>query len=305
MWQRARTLITITVVLVMVMALAVLAGCAQAESAKQPASADADPAPLRVGLIPNIAPEEQKAKYEPLKTYLEAELGQPVELFVATNYAGVVQAMASGKLDLAYFGGLTYAQALQQVEIEPIVTEIDAETGTEQYYSLIIAGVDSGVESLADLKGQSFAFGDPASTSGSLYPRIMLDAAGYDWRKEFAPIGEVVYSGGHDATAKAVENGSVAAGGIEGRILARLIKEGKVDGSKFRTIDKRLVQGYPWCVTAALDPERKEAIRQAFLDIDDPALLDLLRARSYVSVEPADYAEVRTEAERLGLIETK
>lgn len=260
-------------------------------------------APLRVGLIPNIAPEEQKAKYEPLRVYLEEKLDRPVELFVATNYAGVVQAMVSGKLDLAYFGGLTYAQALKQVEVEPIVTEIDAETGTEEYYSLIIAGVDSGVNSLADLKGKSFAFGDPSSTSGSLYPRKALLEAGYDWEKEFAPISEVMYSGGHDATAKTVETGKVAAGGIEGRVLARLVKDGKVDSSKLKVIDKRLVQGYPWCAAGTMDPELKEQVRQAFLDIDDPTLLDLLRAKRYVSVTADDYAEIRSDAEKLGLVQ--
>ncbi|MBA4371021.1 MAG: putative selenate ABC transporter substrate-binding protein [Coriobacteriaceae bacterium] len=257
---------------------------------------------LRVGLIPNIAPEEQKTKYEPLRLYLEQELGRPVELFVASNYTGVVQAMVSGKLDLAYFGGLTYAQALQQVDVEPIVTEIDAETGTEKYFSLIIAGKDSGVSSLGELAGRSFAFGDPSSTSGSLYPRKMLSEAGYDWEQDFAPIKQVVYSGGHDATARAVENGSVAAGGIEGRVLARLEKDGKIDASRIKVIDKRLVQGYPWCVAASMDEELKEGIRKAFLDIDDPALLDLLRARRYVSVDADDYAELRADAERLGLL---
>ncbi|MCL4553670.1 MAG: phosphate/phosphite/phosphonate ABC transporter substrate-binding protein, partial [Actinobacteria bacterium] len=157
----------LAVVLLVLAALgaSVLGGCSPADSGPTEGPGASEASPLRVGLIPNIAPEEQKAKYEPLREYLEDTLGRPVELFVATNYSGVVQAMVSGHLDMAYFGGLTYAQALQQVELEPIVTEIDAETGTQEYYSVIIAGVDSGVETLADLAGKSFAFGDPASTS--------------------------------------------------------------------------------------------------------------------------------------------
>lgn len=290
---------------VIVLLGALLSGCGQKGVPSGNSKGGSTKQPLRVGLIPNIAPEEQKAKYEPLRVYLEESLDRPVQLFVATNYAGVVQAMASDKLDLAYFGGLTYVQALKQVEVEPVVTEIDAETGTEQYYSLIIAGVDSGVNSLADLKGKDFAFGDPSSTSGSLYPRKMLQEAGYDWEKDFAPIARVTYSGGHDATAKAVETGKVAAGGIEGRVLARLVKDGKVDPSKLKVIDKRLVQGYPWCTSGKMDPKLKEQVRQAFLSIDDPALLDLLRAKRYVSVTAQDYDEVRSDAERLGLVSPK
>src|SRR6185369_14227602 len=69
------------------------------------------PATLRVGLVPNQAPDRVKSQYEPFRAYLSKALGQPVDTFVATDYAGVVEAMASDKLDLAYFGGLTYAQA--------------------------------------------------------------------------------------------------------------------------------------------------------------------------------------------------
>lgn len=280
-----------------------VAGCSPA--VREAGTPPGDQAPLRVGLIPNVAPEDQKAKYEPLRVYLEETLDRPVELFVATNYTGVVQAMVSGQLDLAYFGGVTYAQALEQVALEPIVTEIDAETGTEQYYSLIITGTDSGINSLDELAGRTFAFGDPASTSGSLYPRKMLAGAGYDWQQDFAPIADVVYTGGHDATAKAVENGTVDAGGIEGRILARMVKDGVVDGDRLRVIDKTLAPGYPWCVPSTMDAALKADLTQAFLGIEDPVLLDLLRAKRYVAVTGDDYADLRSDARALGLIEEK
>ncbi|MCL4499607.1 MAG: phosphate/phosphite/phosphonate ABC transporter substrate-binding protein [Chloroflexi bacterium] len=263
------------------------------------------PATLRVGLIPNIAPDKQRAKYEPFRAYLQKKLGMPVDLFVATNYTGVVQAMVSGKLDLAYFGGLTYAQALEQTPIEPIVTEVDRETGTTEYWSEIITRKDSGINSLADLKGKTFAFGDPSSTSGSLYPRLMLISAGYDWKNDFKPIRQVIYTGGHDATAGAVVNGRVDAGGLEGRILDQLEKNGKVDGSKLKVLDKRLVQGYPWCVPSNLDPAYRAKLIDAFENISDPSLLDLLRAKRYAPVSAMDYDYVRKEAKQVGLIKAR
>ncbi|MBS3909860.1 MAG: phosphate/phosphite/phosphonate ABC transporter substrate-binding protein [Actinobacteria bacterium] len=263
------------------------------------------PETLRVGLIPNISPEKQLAKYEPLEKYLEEKLGMPVELFVATNYTGVVQAMVAEKLDLAYFGALTYAQALQQTELEPIVTEIDKETGTTKYYSEIIARTDSGVNTLDDLKGKTFAFGDPSSTSGSLYPRMMLVEAGYDWKEKFAPLSLAIFSGGHDATAQAVLNGTVDAGGVEGRILRKLIKDGKVDGGKLKTIAKQEVEGYPWCVPSNLDPELKKKLVEIFVTIDDPELLDLLRAERYVEINADAYKEALDKGIELGLISPK
>ncbi len=88
------------------------------------------PRTLRVGLIPNQAPDRVRARYQPFQQYLSRKLGMPVELFVATDYAGVVEAMASDRLDVAYFGGVTYVQAEQRANVYPIVTEIDRETGT-------------------------------------------------------------------------------------------------------------------------------------------------------------------------------
>lgn len=70
------------------------------------------------------------------------------------------------------------ARPKQRAKIHPIVTEIDEETQTSKYYSLIIVPADSLVQSTAELKGKVFAFGDVSSTSGSLYPRFMLDKAG-------------------------------------------------------------------------------------------------------------------------------
>lgn len=195
--------------------------------------------PLRVGLIPNVAPEEQRARYDPFGTYMEEALGVDVELFVATNYAGVVTALAAEQLDVAYLGGLTYVQAEQQVDLTPLVTEIDSETGTERYLSAIVVPADSSYTSTAELveAGASVAFGDVSSTSGSLYPRIMLTDAGADCSAEqldsCPPLGQMTFTGGHDATAQAVLNGAADAGGLELRILHRLARDGVVPGVRW------------------------------------------------------------------------
>jgi phosphate/phosphite/phosphonate ABC transporter binding protein len=214
-----------------------------APAARQPAQPD-EPPPLRVGVVPNVAPEQQRARYAPLADQLEDRLGRDVELVVASNYAGVVTALAAGRLDVAYLGGLTYVQAERQVPLTPLVTEVDQETRSPQYLSAVVVRRDAPHRSAADLvRGRaSFAFGDPASTSGSLYPRLA------------------------------------------------------------QQVEQRRVQGYPWVGRTALGGDTLDDVRQAFLDIDDPALLDLLRAERYVPVQPADYDEVRRSAARLGLL---
>jgi phosphonate transport system substrate-binding protein len=256
-------------------------------------------ATLRVGLVPNQAPDRVKAQYEPFREYLGKTLGQPIETFVATDYAGVVEAMASDKIDLAYFGGLTYLQAELRADVYPIVTEIDRETNTQKYNSAIIVRADSPYQKVEDLKGKKFAFGDISSTSGSLYPRYMLDKAGFS---NFTDPQLFVYSGGHDATLAAVANGSVEGGGIEKRIMERAFEAGTYQASQIRILQQNLVQGYPWVVRAKLDRGLVDRITDAFLKISDPDLLKLMRAEKYTKVTKDDYNEARTEATRLGLL---
>lgn len=301
----------------------VLAACAGGDAsrddAEQPddgATAPADgteaggqvPDPLRVGLIPNIAPDEQRAQYAPFGEHLEDVLGVEVELFVATNYAGVVTALASEELDIAYLGGLTYLQGDLQIDLTPLVTEVDELTGTSRYESAFVVADDSPVQDLDDLleAGGTIALGDVSSTSGSLYPRIMLVDAGAECSPQqlevCPPFDELVFTGGHDAAAAAVLGGSADAAGIELRILRRLEAEGTVPEGALRVVETTEVEGYPWVARTALGEEVHDVIRDAFLAIDDPDLLGLMRAEDYVVVDVDDYADMRVRADELGLL---
>ncbi|WP_062436738.1 phosphate/phosphite/phosphonate ABC transporter substrate-binding protein [Herbidospora daliensis] len=266
---------------------------------------------LRVGVVPNISPEKQRAQYEPLRAYLAGKLGTEVELFVATNYAGVVAALTAGRLDVAYLGGLTYVQAEAQTKIVPLVTEVDQETGTPEYLSAIVVKADSAYQTTKEVvdAGGAFAFGDISSTSGSLYPRIMITAAGARCETgdlmACPPLKAVTFTGGHDATAQAVAKGDVEAGGIELRILHRLEKQGSVPTGALRVVETRNVMGYPWVAHPDLPEATRTAVTDAFLAIDQPQLLDLMRAKKFAPVTAADYDEVRTQAATLGLLTPK
>jgi phosphonate transport system substrate-binding protein len=262
-----------------------------------------DPDPLKVGLIPNQNPESVEAQYEPFGDYLSEQLGQDVELTVPTSYTAVVEAMVNDELDLAYYGGLTYVQARNRAGVKPLVTEVNPRTGDTTYRSVIIVPHDSNIEEVQDIEGDTFAFGSANSTSGSLYPAIMLQDAGIDYRTDLA---EFTYTGGHDATAQAIANGGVNGGGLEDRILYDLIVKGDVEEDSVRIIgESDPIQGYPWVARGALSDDLKEQIAQAFLGMEDPVLLDLLRAESYARVEPEDYDYVEEKARELDLLNTQ
>lgn len=288
---------TLKRLVIVVLALA-LVGCGGGSGGGGGSASDEEP--LRVGLIPNENPEEVEAQYQPLEDYLREKTGREVELSVPTTYNGVVEAMVSGELDLAYFGGLTYAQARQRADVHPLFTEVNPRTGTTKYRSVIIVPADSGVRNVEDLRGEDFAFGSVSSTSGSLYPSIMLDQAGIDYRTD---LGEIIYTGGHDTTAQAVANGRVAAGGLEDRILYDLQEEGIIEKNAVRVIQESApIEGYPWVVRDDLSAEDERALVDAYLNIEDPDILDLLRAEDYRRVQAGDYDYVEEQARRLDLL---
>lgn len=294
--MKKRLFVTVAVALLAVS----IAGCG---GGAQEGSNAQEQEPLRVGLVPNQNPEKVEAEYAPLGDYLSEKLGTEVELSVPTSYTAVVEAMASGELDLAYFGGLTYVQARDRAEVRPLVTEINPATGDTTYRSVIIVPSDSPVQEVSELRGEDFAFGSVSSTSGSLYPSIMLNEAGIDYRKD---LGETTYTGGHDATAQAVAGGRVAAGGIEDRILYRLQKEGAIEKDSVRVIEESdPIEGYPWVIRDELPDETETAIADAYLNMKDPKLLDLLGAEGYERVEAGDYDYVEEQARELDLLTEK
>lgn len=287
--------------------LTLLAGCGSSSVADDPNPASL-PDTLRVGLIPNVAPDKQRATYAPFGEALGRRLGVEVEFFVAPSYSGVVTALAAGQLDIAYLGGLTYAQAEKQVALTPLVTEVDRDTGTSRYLSALVVPATAAAQRPEDVvaAGGSIAFGDPSSTSGSLYPRLMIEAAGATCSatalESCPPLSSVSFTGGHDATALAVAGGRADIGGLELRVLKRIESQNVVPPGALRVVETREVMGYPWVGRTALGAGPLDQVRQAFLGLTDPKLLDLLRATSYVAVTPGDYDEVRREATRLGLL---
>ncbi|QGX40561.1 putative selenate ABC transporter substrate-binding protein [Permianibacter aggregans] len=258
--------------------------------------------PLRVSAIPDESPTELQRKFAPLGRYLEQQLGREV-LFVPVNdYAAVVEALAAGKVDLAWLGGFTFVQArLKTGNALPLVQrEEDA-----KFTSKFIANVDSGINTLSDLKGKNFAFGSPSSTSGHLMPRHFLAENGIDAGTDFANIA---FSGAHDATAAWVASGKVQAGALNASVWDKLVEQKKVDTSKVKVIwTTPSYYDYNWTVRGTLDAALQRKIAQAFLALDpkNPAhaeILELQRASRFIATKPENYQGIESAARKAGLL---
>ena len=258
--------------------------------------------PLRVSAIPDESPTELIRKFKPLGDYLEKRLGMEVRFLPVTDYPATVEGLAAGKLDLVWYGGFTFVQARRRTgnAIPLVQREEDA-----RFHSKFITSSASGIRSLSDLKGRTFAFGSVSSTSGHLMPRHFLLQAGIDPDKDFARYS---YSGAHDVTAKWVESGKVEAGALNESVWQKLVEEKKVDPAKVAVFyTTPAFFDYNWTVRGDLGPALVAKIKEAFLALDaanpeHKAILDLQRTRKFVETRPENYRSIEEAARSAGLL---
>jgi phosphonate transport system substrate-binding protein len=169
---------------------------------------------FRIGILGGENAQDRLSSHECLKTYTEEALGVETKLFAPADYAGVIQGLVGGTLDMAWLGASAYAATyLQDPEaVEPVLVKINLD-GSYGYHSIGFARKDSGIESLDDMEGKVFGFGDPNSTSGYLIPSIEIPQSSDEITMESGDyFGEVKFTGGHEQTIVAVNNGDIDGG---------------------------------------------------------------------------------------------
>ncbi|MEN9479641.1 MAG: hypothetical protein RLZZ298_1036 [Pseudomonadota bacterium] len=257
---------------------------------------------LRVSAIPDEAPTELQRKFAPLGDYLAAQTGMKVVFTPVSDYAAVVESLANGKLDMAWLGGFTFVQAKIRTNGTAIPIAQREEDG--KFTSKFITA-DPSIKGLADLKGKTFAFGAPSSTSGSLMPRFFLQQAGLNPEKDFK---NVAYSGAHDATVAFVAAGKAEAGVLNASVWDKMVEQNKVDTSKVRVFSTTPTYfDYNWTVRGDLDPAIVKKLTDAFLKLD-PAnpehkeILALQRAARFIPTKKENYDGIEKAAQSAGLL---
>lgn len=253
------------------------------------ASSNPDPETLKVALLPDENASTVIKNNKPLEIYLEKELGKKIELVVTTDYSSMIEAMRHGRIDMAYFGPLSYVLAKQKSDIEPFAAM--KQKGSTTYQSVLITNTGAGIAKISDIVNKNVAYGDKASTSSHLIPKSILAEnglkAGENYREHFA--------GAHDAVAMAVQNGHAQAGGLSKPIFESLVQRGLVDPNKVKVLaESKPYPQYPWTMRSNLKPELKEKIRAAFLNLKDPEVLKPFKADGFGPISDKDYDVVRS-----------
>ena len=258
---------------------------------------------LRVSAIPDEAPTELQRKFKPLGDYLKKETGIEVQFTPVTDYAAVVEGLASNKIDLAWLGGFTFVQAKIRTNggAVPIVQRAE----DEKFTSKFIVPIDSPVKSLADLKGKNFAFGSPSSTSGHLMPRYFLLKAGLNPEADFKAVA---FSGAHDATVAFVASGRAEAGVLNASVWDKLVEGANPNAAKVRVLmTTPPYYDYNWTVRPGLEPALVKKLTDAFLKLDpnlpeQKELMNLQRASKFIATQASNYDGVEAAARSAGLI---
>ena len=265
-------------------------------------------------LMPSVQAQDWKAKYPELVfasipdenaamvnerygdfiAYLSREIGVPVKLRIAGDYAAVIEGQRAEQIHVAYFGPASYARArMIGVKTTPFAIEVN-KGGVKGYHAVFYVKANSPYQKVEDLKGKSIALVDPNSTSGNNVPRYAMDKMGIKPEDFF---GKVVYSGSHVNAVMALNQGTVdmAANWWNNETdseLIRMADKGMVKREDFRIIFKSdQIVNSPIAYLDSLPADLKKKIEQAFFDAPkkDKAAFDKLSGGKNEPFQPVKH----------------
>ncbi|QIA27862.1 phosphate/phosphite/phosphonate ABC transporter substrate-binding protein [Thermaerobacter sp. PB12/4term] len=289
---------SILVALLLVAAL-VLSACG---GGNQQAEEPKDPDKLVMGFVPSQNATTLQETAEPLGKMLSDELGIPVEVFVSTNFIGLVEAMANEQVHIGFLNPFAYVIAKDRGDPVEVMFK-SVRHGNDSYRAQIFVRADSGIDDVQGLKGKKFAFVDPASTSGYLFAAHYLLKNGIDPEKDI----EAIMAGSHDGAVLSVYNGQTD-GGASFEDARTLLKDDYPD-----VMDKVKVIAYTdpipndtISVASWLSDDLKKRIHDAFAKIAQTeegkkVLFDIYEIEGLTDAKDSDFDIIRNVAKDMGI----
>jgi phosphonate transport system substrate-binding protein len=257
---------------------------------------------LTIGISSGENEADAIARNEPYANYLSEALGVPVKIVRGTDYAAVIEAMRSGHVQIASVGPAAYALArkIMGEDVAPVAVTLDND-GNLGYYSVIAVRADSPYQSLEDIKGKSFAFADPNSTSGYAVPSYYL-ATELETSAD-AYFSEVAFSGGHEQSVMALVNGTFEAVATHWRNeeagnIQTMEKKGLIEKGSTRIIwTSPVIPNTPVMMLTSLPQELQDEFKAALMAFpeNDPegfATYSNGTSSGYVEAKHEDYLDV-------------
>lgn len=248
---------------------------------------------LTFAIIPSENASGVTERYGPFIDYLSKQIGVPVKLRIAQDYAAIIEGQRAGQIQIASYGPASFARAVMTgAKIEPFAIEVN-QGGVKGYYSVFYVKKDSPYQNIQDLKGKNLGLVDPNSTSGNNVPRFALNSMKIEPEAFF---GKVVYTGSHENAIIALQQGTVDVAANwwnaeDDSNLTRMDKKGMAKAADYRIIYKsEMIVNSPIAYLSDLPADLKAKIRQAFFDAEkkDKSAFDKLSDGKNEIWQPVD-----------------
>lgn len=258
---------------------------------------------LLIGLIPEMNIFKQMERFKPLGEYLSRKTGVPVKFTMLSRYGNIIESFSTEKMDGAFFGSFTGALAIEKLGVIPLARPVNLD-GTSSYQGYLFVRRDSGIRTVADMKGKRMAFVEKATTAGYIFPLAWLRRNGITDSSRF--FSESFFTGSHDAAIRAVLDKKADVGAAKHSIYDRVRKDDP-------RVDRDLVvlERSPWvpsnglCVRKDLDPDLQKKLKDALLGLDtDPAgkpVLEKFGAIRFIATTKHDYQPVYDMSQQAGI----
>ncbi len=252
---------------------------------------------VRFGVVPGEDTMTLGPIYDRIAKLLADRLDCTVTVQFGTNYTATIEAMRSKRIEIGVYGAFSYVLAHQVGGAEAVAGYANAEGKPSTYTASIVTWPGSGITSLKDIVGKSFAFSDPASTSGHLIPAYGLRKNGIDPDHDIKPL----YTGTHTASFEAIRNHKVMVGEMNSTVISAATVQGIYKPDDYVQLWlSDPIPGGPFAVRSSLDPAFKTRLTQALRTLDlsglserDMKILGRAGSHGLTAVTDADYDGIR------------
>ena len=253
---------------------------------------------VKIGVASMITPVDAVKYYQDVIDYIGEKIGQPVEMVHRRTYEEMDSLLERGEVKVAFICSAPYVINREKFGVELLVAP--SVNGSPAYNSYIIVHNDSAIKSFSELKGKVFAFTDPRSNTGKLYPTYLLKTMGQTPEKYFMRI---IYSYSHNKSIEMVAKRIVDGAAVESIVYEHMLKTGSPYSKQIKIITRSPAYGIPpVVVTNDIGSAIREKLRIAFLGMDKTvkgrAILNAMMIDGFVEVPDKNYDSIR-EMERV------
>lgn len=259
---------------------------------------------LTLAFIPQENPEKLLGDIDVITGWLSDQLGVEVNGFVTFDHAAAVEALRNGDADISFMGALPFVLAEDQIGAVPLLSEVYR--GYPSYSGRVFVRRDSGINTLADLRGRDIAFADPVSESGYIYPLDLFVREGLFTGARDAGqfFGRTFFAGGYQQAMQAMANGLVDAAGAS-QYADLLLTPAQQAEIKFIG-ESEQIPSHAVIARPGLDADLQERFTAIMLSLNEPENQHLLAylygPEGYIKADPASYDGVRETARRYGYL---